>query len=243
MVLLTNGKFQFMLGLFPTPGKASWGPGIMLFYDGPEEVGRPLAQPLFDLEPVFTMPWANQYSKITEIPKAMTLPNFNRYAANSAYMSYPLDEDLVLDVFKRFETTVLKYDMKANPSVAVLDWRDYRKVASVPPAATAYANRNSHAIFIPDFRWDDPSLDMEMRGEAIGITQYIREELQEANVAARVQADGQKDFTETYANIGVGGSEMKFKSIYGGNLSRLQELKKKYDPDMMWDKWFPIVVE
>ena len=133
--------------------------------------------------------------------------------------------------------------MKANPSVVVFDLRDYREVASVPPAATAYANRNPHAIFIPDFRWHDPNLDMEMRGEAIGITQYIRQKLQQANIAARVQADGQKDFPETYANIGVGGSEMKSKSIYGGNLPRLQGLKKKYDRDIMWNTWFPIVVE
>ena len=35
--------------------------------------------------------------------------------------------------------------------------------------------------------------------------------------------------------------EIKPESLFGENYARLQELKKKYDPDLVFFKWNPIV--
>lgn len=232
-----NGKLQIMMILMSPPG-APLSPGFIIFYDGPEEEARSLAKPVFDLDPIMAMGGMTSYAKCTVTPPGMALPGFDRHAASSAHMDYPIDEDLVLDIFARYSQTKEKYGSQIQPSVCVLDLRDYRKVASVPADATAYSARYNTALVVPSFLWQDPKLDQTMRSEASALTTYIREKLREAGVKAGVQADGQRDVTAIYANVS-GGAE-KSKSVFGSNLPRLQALKKRYDPNLMWDKWYPI---
>ena len=78
------------------------------------------------------------------------------------------------------------------------------------------------------------------REEVTGITAYVREQLQQKKVPAEIQDDGQRDITAIYPNISAGGEE-KAKSVFGPNLPRLQALKQKYDSEVMWNKWFPIM--
>lgn len=233
-----NGKLQMMIILMSPPG-APLSPGFIIFYDGPEEKARSLAKPVFDLGPTKAMGGMTTYAKCTVIPPGLMPSGFDRYAASSAHMDYPLNEDLVLDVFDRYAQTVEKYGSQIQPSNCALDLRDYRKVASVPADATAYSARYNTALVVPNLRWQDPKLDQTMRSEASALTAYIREKVREAGIKAGVQTDGQRDVTAIYANVS-GGAE-KSKSVYGSNLPRLQALKKKYDPNLVWDKWYPII--
>jgi hypothetical protein len=76
-----------------------------------------------------------------------------------------------------------------------------------------------------------------MRSEVTGITRHVRERVREQKGG---NLNGPRDETAIYPNISAGGEE-KAKSVFGPNLPRLQALKKKYDPDFIWNKWFPIV--
>ena len=123
----------------------------------------------------------------------------------------------------------------------MVDVRDYRKVAAVPPTATAYSSRTNTAMMFPDLRWDNPKLDSTVRSETSAITAFVREKLKEARFAAKVQDDGQRDITAIYPNVSGGVAESK--SVFGPNLERLKEIKKKYDPTFLFDKWYPISPE
>ncbi len=233
-----QGKLQLMLAMIAPPGMPMHCPCYLVFYDGPEEEARKLTQPIYDLEPVRTMGRTIPYSKTTELPAAMRMSSHDRYAGSSAYMDWPLNEHLVQLVFERFQAAVAKHGKDILPSYCVLDLRDYRKMASVPVSETAYAARHDTALFMVDYRWDDSKLDVTMREEVKETTAFVREKLQEMRVAADVQDDGQRDVTAIYPNISFGAEKMK--SVFGPNLERLQRLKKKYDPDSMWNKWHPI---
>lgn len=233
-----QGKLQIMLALMAPPGMPMHCPGFMVFYNGPESEARELAKPIYDLEPVHSMGGTVPYSKTTELPAAMRMSGHDRYAASSAYMDWPLDEKLVQLIFERFQAAVAKHGKEVMPSACIMDLRDYRKVASVPVSEMAYASRHDTALIVPDYRWDDPKMDETMREEAREFTAFVREKLQELRVAADVQDDGQRDVTAMYPNVSSGVE--KVKSVYGPNLERLQTLKKKYDPDCMWNKWYPI---
>ena len=142
-------------------------------------------------------------------------------------------------VFEKLQQVVLKYMPHTRSSKCILDVRDYQKVASVPSDATAYSGRFDNAWMIPDLQWDDPSLDGQMREEVTAITAYVREQLQQKKIVAEVQEDGQRDVTAIYPNISARGEE-KAKSVFGSNLPKLEQLKRRYDPELMWNKWFPI---
>ena len=48
-------------------------------------------------------------------------------------------------------------------------------------------------------------------------------------------------FVEPQIDAGVGGHVAdKAQALFGSNYPRLQQLKKKYDPEMLFAKWFVI---
>ena len=235
----SDGNLQIMMAYLSPPGASALCPVYRIFYNGPEEKAKELAAPLYALEPMHAMGGVSKYTKTTEIPSYMEVPGFERYAASSAYMDYPLNETLILNVFEKFEQVVHKYGHHTHPSKCILDLRNYKKMASISSDATAYPGRFDNAWMIPDLQWDDPSMDLKMREEVTSITAYIREQSQQKKVATKIQDDGQRDVTAIYPNISAGGEE-KAKSVFGSNLPKLQALKQKYDPEFMWNKWFPI---
>jgi FAD/FMN-containing dehydrogenase len=44
--------------------------------------------------------------------------------------------------------------------------------------------------------------------------------------------------TRAYANYGLG--DERTKDVFGENYERLAQLKAKYDPNLVFNKWFPI---
>ena len=227
-----------MFMMITPPGAPCPLPVFWVFYDGSEEEGRKLAKPILDLGPDHEMGGVSGYAKTTEYPPALRYPGFERYAASSAILHYPLDTGLLTEFFDHFLATVKKFGDETKHSVCMLDLRDYRKMASVPADATAYSNRNDTALFLPEIWWSKPERDAEMRSEVSAVTAWVREKLAEAKVKSIVQDDAQRDVTAIYPNVSSGVE--KSKSVFGSNLGRLQQIKKKYDPDLMWDKWYPI---
>ena len=216
-------------------------PAFMVFYDGPEEEAKTLAAPIFSLGPAMVMGGMTNYTTTTGFPDILKLEGFQRYATSAAQMSYPLDESLMLSTLQLFIEVMQKYGSVLQPSKCFIDLRDYRRMASVPMDATAYANRNNVAIIGVDYQWDDPSLDKEMRAAAVAYSTHVKDLVKERKLKALVHEDGQRDITACYPNFTTG--DEKILSVYGENLPRLKELKRKYDPEFMWDKWFPISPE
>lgn len=108
----------------------------------------------------------------------------------------------------------------------------------MPVLETAYASRHDTPILMPTYRWADAKMDETMGEEAREITAFVREKLQEMRGAADVQDDGQRDLTALYPNTSFGAE--KVESVFGPDLERLQVLKRKYDPECMWNTRYPL---
>lgn len=168
-VIPANGKLQLMFAMIAPPGSLKLCPGWIVFYDGPEDQARTLAKPIFDLGPIMTMGGMMPYSQVTVHAPGIDPPGFNRYAASSTHMDHPLNKELLLNIFKRTQSIIDKHGESAAACKCILDVRDYRKVASVPGSAMAYAGRHNTAFVTSMSQWADPKLDLVMREEVVGI--------------------------------------------------------------------------
>jgi len=243
-ILKSDGKLA-VNGFFGMMGGALM-PGFMIYYDGPEEEATPLLKPLLDLEPL-TPPSKLEmqpHSTSTEWAnfEAMFPPQFNRVLGASAQLDYPVPNNILKETVKMYQETIAKHPENLWVSKLIFDLRDYSKIASVPLDGTAYANRRTGMLVAADFVWDDENLDKEMMASSKAFIGKVRQMAKEdkeqrgiADVGAHVAA------TTLYALLTDG--EEKLTSVFGPNLQKMKEVKRKYDPNMMWNKWYPVEPE
>ena len=235
-----NGKFQILFNVLSLAGSPH-SPAFIIFYDGPEEEARKLAAPIYDLGPLTTLGGITPYSEVTNLYEKFRMDGFDRWGSSSAYLDYPVNTEIVATAINELLATVKRHAPDFDNAVFIMDLRDYRKVASIPNSATAYANRYHVPMLTADFRWDKPELDKTARDEAKNITNNIKAKVKEFRNTATLRTEGQRDISTFYGNIASG--DERSESLYGENLPRLKELKKKYDPNCLWDKWWPIFPE
>jgi len=139
-----------------------------------------------------------------------------------------------------YETVKKVYDMwvpvseKVMATGIVYEFYDYRKVASVPPDATAFIQRSLDTTVAVEFVWPDPSFTPIVRQKGDELRACISSSSTEA---------AQKTFGYTaYADIwGIeNATDANARTLFGPQYPRLQEIKRKYDPDMVFNKWFCI---
>lgn len=116
-------------------------------------------------------------------------------------------------------------------SVLAIEFFPTDKVREVPIEATAYANRGDYYDAITAFGWTDPKLDHPIRE----FNRTLCEQIRSTNGYSR---EGDEGPVGKYINIEA--EKMEPKDAYGVNLERLRELKKKYDPFNVFNKWHGI---
>ncbi|KAK6536292.1 hypothetical protein TWF281_000534 [Arthrobotrys megalospora] len=240
-VMKSNGKLAVNGFLAIMGGNAI--PGFLIWYDGPEEEGKKFIQPLLDLGPIYPGSGAEMkpHTLTTDWKQFETMfpPQFNRLVGTSTQISYPLSVDILKKTVEKFKEIVATHPENLSVSKLLFDLRDYSKIASIPLDATAYANRRVGCLIGIDLIWDNEELDKEMMQVAKDFMSQVRAWIKEDNQ--------QKGIAEVGAHVGattlyalVTDGDEKLVSVFGPNLGKMKELKRKYDPGMMWDKWYPV---
>jgi len=112
----------------------------------------------------------------------------------------------------------------------------YEKTNSVPFEATAYGNRGEHFNNALAVRWKSVENDAFVRD-------WVREFVKGARAIDKdiAEKNGRKTCeTRGYANIPA--PEETLGNAFAGNVKRLREVKRKWDPNGRFNKWFPIDV-
>jgi hypothetical protein len=117
-------------------------------------------------------------------------------------------------------------------SVCLFESFPHQKINSISNSDTAFTNRGdwSNITLVPTW------------GNATEFDAYGREWCHNviAKIAALENVEGGKVVgVKGYFNGSMG--DEKSTLVYAGNYERLRELKKKYDPEFVFRKWFPIV--
>ncbi|KAK6537951.1 hypothetical protein TWF694_010846 [Orbilia ellipsospora] len=240
-VLKSNGKFAIN-GIFMMHGGILM-PGFLAYYDGPEEEGKKFIQPLLDLGPLtppshMAMQPHTSTTDWEKISKLMT-PGHDRICGVSTQIDWPISEEVFKNALEQYQAKIAKHPEALKASMLIVDLRDYTKIASIPVDATAYANRRTGMLFGVDFIWNDESLDKEMMLEARDYIEKVRGAVKESNKQRGLADTGSHVGATTLYALLTDGQE-KLVSVFGGNLPRMKKLKAKYDPNLMWDKWYPV---
>ncbi|GJF00866.1 FAD-binding oxidoreductase [Phanerochaete sordida] len=222
-----KGRTAAIIFSCPAPAHA---PAVMFlpFFNGPADAGRALFKPLLDLGPLADMTRELRYEEQNALLNDAATHG-GRKLMKSAYLGAQIDEGVLMHLWAQWAALLEEYP-ELRPSIVVLDLHPFEKVMEVPSAGTAFAGRGPLYNLTMIMRWERPELDTMVRQWASQRAQEIR-----AAESARAGAD-----TGGYANCGVG-DESAHTDSFGANYERLSAVKARYDPQMVFHKWCPVV--
>ncbi|KAH8645912.1 hypothetical protein BGZ60DRAFT_424785 [Tricladium varicosporioides] len=227
-----GGRLAIFVALGKGPGMPSAHPIILIFYDGTEEEARKLTASIWDLEPIVSMAKMQPYADITK-PSDLTNgpPSHQYYAPSNALMYTPPDTEVIQTLINDFDAFMTKYGAAVAPSKIAMELRSYKKSSSVSPTATALAARRPAVMTVVEAQFDN-SVDAElMRQEVSAMISKVRE---------ATRKEGLTKGGAEFLNANIAEKNEKVQNMFGENLPRLREVKRKYDPDFIFDKWYPI---
>ena len=219
----------FAIGIGYGPDGQTHGVSAIPCFHGPEKEARKYFSKLLDIEAV------KDNTKMMSTAQMNTLlnPVFEhgiRRLMGSSNITMPINLSTLQ------ETANLLWSFcDAHPgmgtSVLAIEFFPTDKIREVPLDATAYANRGEYFDAMTAFGWNDASLDQEIRRFNRKLCDQIR-----ATNGYRVEDGGP---VGKYINVEA--DKIDPKEAYGMNLERLRELKWRYDPRNVFNKWHGIV--
>ncbi|EWZ38498.1 hypothetical protein BFJ63_vAg330 [Fusarium oxysporum f. sp. narcissi] len=157
-----------------------------------------------------------------------------RRLMGSGNITMPLDIEPMLQTAETFWEFCESRDGMGK-SVLAIEFFPTDKIREVPQDATAYANRGDYYDAMTSFAWENPAYDSEIRQFNRSLCKRIRET---NGYSATAGGHWSKGPVGVYINIEA--DSISPKDAWGVNLHRLRELKKKFDPNNVFNKWHGI---
>jgi hypothetical protein len=204
-------------------------PLFAVFYDGPESIARSLMATLYDLGPNVDTTAMMPYPVINTLFN-LQMEKYNRHGLSAAKLHLPLDKEMLHEVWLSYASTFPKYPT-AWPSHVAIEIRNLAPGLAKATSEMAFAGRGEWTNILVHPQWDDPKDDGPLRQWAVELTKTI--------TLREQRRSPDPDQAISYANYSSGDEESH--EIYGANYGRLRQLKQRYDPNCLFNKWYPIV--
>lgn len=213
------------------------GPPVMLvivFYNGPEEKGKPIFQPLFDLGPTGNSVRQRPYEELNTLQNDIAVPG--RGIFMTATSLAPHGEGVPMVLYKELVEHV------DHPTVRLMIMFEFfgTDVANaVANDATAYPSRGVGSNVMVQGIFDGSGNYGDLQEKA-GVARKLAGSIKKI-VTEKVGMSNRGDVApygnyETEEKPPVSRSAAVFKHNY----PRLQEVKAKYDPNQVFSRWFGI---
>ncbi|TCD67188.1 hypothetical protein EIP91_000415 [Steccherinum ochraceum] len=199
-----------------------------LIYHGPESEGRASFKPILDIGPVADHAEEIPYEMVNSL-----LNDFCLHGANYFMKGTLLDKKPSLEMTQKMFDKVMELSEFGTMEASIIfEYISHAKVNSVPVEETPY-NRNMPGNGIIIIRWtdDDPKLYKVARDRAHAIADLTPQGQVYGNYAGP-DSDG----LPKEGAVPGDRSQLFFNKAY----PKLQALKKKYDPELVFNKWYPI---
>ncbi|KZV71450.1 FAD-binding domain-containing protein [Peniophora sp. CONT] len=220
---------------------------LALFWNGSEEEGRVHFKPFFDLGPVMDTCTEIPYEQLNGLQNAQ-VPHGQHYYMKGAFVSAPAF---------RSASPILSYitsnldtwkELGVTPTLA-FEYIPLGKTMSVPLDTTAYMRAPVVSTLCMMAWRDDDEAERKLekvraianvlvqtlvesdagvdKGTNTGYGNYLSEEVAADDVTAAVT--GEKEKAD------------KSLALFGKHYPRLREIKRKWDPELVWNKWYVVL--
>ncbi|KAK2757356.1 hypothetical protein FQN54_004870 [Arachnomyces sp. PD_36] len=224
----SDGKAGAMLAVDRPIGEPSADLAIIVFYDGPEDVGKQKFSPLLDLETRANTVTMRPYTEVNTLLND-TGAGGGRYSFHGASFSLPLDPAFAQKTFDEL-APILDKNPELSGTGFLWEFHNSKKIHGVARDSMAFANRGQHQNVTLVIRHNNPARYEEFREEGRRIQKIIRD-----NLVTK------KGYGENDVNIyGNYVDDPRPNEVFGTNLEKLQKLKGIYDPGNIFNKMHPI---
>jgi len=191
------------------------------------EEGREKFKAFLDLQPV-------DMTKETPYESANALMNDYTRPGKQVYMRGVGQTNYSPSVVKESFAAVSERSSPALQVMMIYDLFPRNKINSIPADACAYSTRGPAYNCIAIAVWEDASEEKQKKGK-----EHIQVLTQ---IVARKEKDASESLHRVYPNFIDEDSfrDGAAKKLFGENYPRLQQIKKKYDPNVVFSKWFAI---
>ncbi|KAL5487869.1 hypothetical protein ACEPAI_5977 [Sanghuangporus weigelae] len=197
------------------------------FHNGPVEEGKKIFKAFLDLCPIDTT---------GEVPYEQMngLQNDKVPHGRNYYFQGVVQKQYSASIAKKAYERMCEVSSEDLIVSLVFEFYPLQKVNSVADNAMAFNLRGAESNIFTITAWDDDSQEAAERGKeaTYAVTDVV------SNTECRTA--GSK---RSYGNY-IGDEKLnaeRSRRTFGDNYPRLQQIKKKYDPDVLFSKWFQIV--
>ncbi|CAG8651988.1 7947_t:CDS:2 [Acaulospora colombiana] len=220
-------------------------PGVVvsIFFNGEEEEGKQKFKKILDLGPVANLATMIPYEKLNGLHNEAIPYNINTAISGTLRGSLPpssasaiFDQMLALanapSKFKSISPETKQEEENKLSMMILWEYWNLKKQSTPAPDATAFLMRVPYPVAPTAVFWS--SDDLEAAREARERLKALRG-FCDAELRPTFGPDG-----PVVNGTGYGNSAASAEALFGANYPRLQDIKAKYDPNLMFHSWFPI---
>ncbi|KAJ8698601.1 hypothetical protein PTI98_005294 [Pleurotus ostreatus] len=203
------------------------------FYNGSEAEGRANFKEFYNLKPVVDLARELPYEELNGMQNALVEHGSGRYLKGSFFTKIDVEST------RKAWDLAVKHCNSEHQGTLILEFVKQDKVNSVSPDAMAYTLRGGMNA-VTTWVWQKNTPENLAFAHKAG--KEVLEAIsrgQQANATGNTASYGNYDH-DTHVIGDENAGQSRARALFGKNYERLQVLKKKYDPNMIFDKWFVI---
>lgn len=199
--------------------------------DNASEEGPKFFAPILEMESLMQVIECTPYPAINQAVDQQ-MQHGSRYLFGGSNFTLPMKLSTAESVRERFHEFV-ESTPGTEGSAVLLECTPHQKIQEVPVESTAFNSRGNYFIMGFIYQWEDENLDTEVRQ----FNRAFQTEVRGLGYNDKAFADG----IGNYLNYDGTTENMTAKDAFGSHSKRLVELKKKYDPENVFDKLWKLV--
>ncbi|PVG04874.1 FAD-binding domain-containing protein [Serendipita vermifera] len=223
---------------------------VFVFFNGDEEEGKQRFKKIIDLGPVASYAGTIPYEQLNAMQNqgAPFGGNYHYTGVIRGCLPPPTASEIfnkmmglanIPSPFKAINPTTKAEEPDTIVLSAVWEYHNLKKMSAVAPDATAFRMRVPHPLGLLILTWSADG--QEAIDEAKDRMDKFRD-ICEAALAPTFGANGRGSNDTGYGGMEFGNprSTDGARALFGDNYPRLQAIKAEYDPNMLFDLWYPI---
>ncbi|RGP70327.1 6-hydroxy-d-nicotine oxidase [Fusarium longipes] len=235
----TNDGTQILLIVFghapPGPDPNAPRPPVVVVRmvqigDNPSEEGPKYFAPILEMGAIMQQVGSMPYPAINQVLDEQ-VKGGSRYLLGGSNFTLPMKLSTAEAIQKRF-FEFMESTPGTDDSAVLIECVPHQKIREVPVESTAFNSRGEYFVMGLVYKYEDEGLDNVVRQ----FNRAFQNEVRELGYNDKAFADGIGNYLN-YVNTG----NLSAEEAFGSHSKRLVALKKKYDPENVFDKLWKLV--